>query len=122
MAPLISKNTSPTQNHAMISRRTFCCVVSCSSTGFSFRVCALSVFTIHQQCLHPLYRRDAESEKRGTAVESFKTCERAGANGFHADGGGHLRRRTGARDLGGSPRPARARPRHVDQDRSADDV
>src|SRR6478672_13683283 len=48
-APLISRNTRPTQNHATISRQTFCSIVS-SGGVFLFSVflsCAFLAFTFH---------------------------------------------------------------------------
>src|ERR1700719_1202646 len=53
MAPLMSRNTSPTQNQAMISRRTFCSTVSFSGStfsrlAFSCFTSAFSTFTFHR--------------------------------------------------------------------------
>ena len=47
IAPLISRKTSPTQNQAIISRRTFCSTVR-FSLGFCVSTATLSAFTVHQ--------------------------------------------------------------------------
>src|SRR5262249_25905147 len=47
MAPLISRKTSPTQNHAMISRWIFVFTGRLASAFFAFSVFSLSAFTMH---------------------------------------------------------------------------
>src|SRR6266566_7295514 len=47
MVPLISRNTSPTQNQAITSRWTFVLIGTFASGFFAFSVFALSAFTMH---------------------------------------------------------------------------
>src|SRR5215469_12869475 len=47
MVPLMSKNTSPTQNQAITSRWTFVLIGRLASDFFGFSVFALSAFTMH---------------------------------------------------------------------------
>src|SRR5215467_98382 len=91
MAPLISRKTRPTQNHAMISRRIFCSVVS---FGCGFLV-DLSV-TNHRRGFSALKQMKETSPTNfgrmndgvgisGDAVENF-----AGAPGFMGCINGHI--------------------------------
>src|ERR1700756_1789095 len=48
-APLMSRNTKPTQNHATTSRQTFCSIVSsgCFLLSGGFLLCSFLYFTFH---------------------------------------------------------------------------